>query len=75
VTGGDLAADYGGIGASAGVILSATGFTGSFASDFDNLIGGQLGSGSGVSDTGVPVPEPSSFILTALGLLALHRRN
>ena len=74
VTGGDLAPLYGGLGAAAAVILSETGFGGSFASDFDNLITGP-GSSPGVSNTGVPVPEPSSFMLMTLGLLALRRRN
>ena len=66
VTGGDAASLYG---TDAGVILSDAGFTGSFASNFDNG-----GIGAGVSDTipvPVAVPEPDALWLFGLGLLGL----
>jgi hypothetical protein len=81
VTGGDLAGLYGGIGATGGVILSETGFGGSFGMNFDNT-GGNPGWGAGVSDTGAgPIPEPSTILLftTGLGIIVsraiLHRRS
>lgn len=63
VTGGDLAGYFGGIGATGGVILSNAGFDGDFVNDFGNFFA--------ESDTGTPtstVPEPSTFILSVLGL-------
>lgn len=65
VTGGDLAGLYGELGA---VILSGTGFAGSFASDF--------GSGimQSVSDT-APVPEPSAALVFMLGALVVGKAS
>ena len=48
VTGGDAAGLFGPGG---GVILSDANFGGSFAVDWDNLIGGDPGTGAGVADT------------------------
>jgi len=67
VTGGDWASDIGPV---AGVILTDTDFGGSFASDFAN-------NGSGLSDTGTPVPLPATLPLLMLGcgwLYALRKR-
>ncbi len=71
VTGGDAAALYGSIG---GTILAFTGFTGSFATDFDNLQGGQAGTGGGMSD-GAAIPEPATAFLMLAGLLGLASRS
>ncbi len=76
VTGGSLAGLFGGSGATVGIILNAgnSTFTGSFMSDFDNLIGGVAGTGSGVSDT-APIPEPTTLLLAGLLVpFALRRR-
>jgi len=67
VTGGDAAALYGGGSIPGGIILSDSGFPGSFDSNFDNLVDGV---GSGVSDTGV-VPLPAAVWLFGSGLLGL----
>ena len=80
VTGGDAADAFGPIGAT---ILSGTGFGGSFAAAFDNLIFGLPGTGGGVADTADPpkIPEPGStglLMVTGLGmamLLAARRRR
>jgi hypothetical protein len=77
VTGGDAAGLYGGISTTGGIILSATGFTGDFASDFDNLIGGTPGTGSGVANV-APVPLPAAiwmFFSGLLGLMGLGQRR
>ena len=50
VTGGDAADIYGSIGGRGGVILSRTGFTGSFEENFDNKINELSGTGMGVID-------------------------
>ena len=71
VTGGDVAGLY--AGTSGGVILGATGFGGSFAADFDNLMFGMPGTGAGFGDTGVP--EPSTLSLLMLGLIATRLRR
>jgi len=68
VTGGDAAGLYGGI--PGGVILSATGFTGDFTTNFDNLISGIPGTGAAVSDV-APVPLPAAVWLFGAGLLGL----
>ena len=67
VTGGDAAGLYGAV--PAGVILSGTGFAGSFVGSFDNLSGGP-GTGSAVADV-APVPLPAAIWLFGVGLLGL----
>jgi len=70
VTGGSYASAYGSTG---GVILGApNGWTGSWASSFDN-VGGLTGYGlgEGVADTFSVVPEPSTALLLAMGISAL----
>lgn len=68
ITGGDAAGLFGGNGPGGGVIMSGTGFNGSFMEDFS--------SSSGVADTGV-VPEPATVWLIGSGLLlvGLGRRR
>ena len=76
VTGGDLADSYGGVGAAIGVILdinSSPGYSGDWTQSFDNLIGGQSGTGAGVANTATLVPAPG--VLAAWGLLAIGRRR
>ncbi|MBI1927243.1 PEP-CTERM sorting domain-containing protein [Candidatus Poribacteria bacterium] len=70
VTGGDAAGLYGSVG---GVILSSSGFGGSFATNFDNLGGLGPGNGNGVADV-APIPEPSTILLfmTGLGIVLGH---
>jgi hypothetical protein len=68
VTGGDAAGLY--ASAPGGIILSGTGFGGSFNVDFDNLIGGIQGTGSGAADV-APVPLPAAVWLFGAGLLGL----
>lgn len=64
VTGGEAAGLYGGIGATAGVIVTGSGFfSGDFTVDFD-------GSGFAAADT-QPVPEPSTVVLLLAGLCML----
>jgi hypothetical protein len=71
VTGGDLAGDFGGMGAMVGVILDindAGAFDGTFASSFSS-------SGSaGVSDTGIPEPTSITLLGSICGILVLRRR-
>ena len=55
----------------AGIILTQTGFGGSFMADFDNLASGVAGTGSGVSDT-APVPIPGTLLLLGSGLMGLN---
>ena len=72
VTGGDAAALYGGIGAQAGVILSNSGYSGSFA---QNFTGGAFQS---LADTFGPangVPLPGTLVLMLSGCLYLLRRR
>ena len=77
VTGGDAASLYGGGSIPGGIILSATGFTGDFTSDFDNLFSGNPGTGSGVANV-APVPLPAAvwmFGSGILGMIGLGRRR
>jgi hypothetical protein len=75
VTGGELAGPYfGGVGAQIGLILSGVGFTGSFGSNFDNLINGIPGTGSGVSDL-APLPAPGVLSLLGAALVFGPRRR
>lgn len=70
VTGGDAATLYGGIGAQAGVILSGSGYSGSFASAFSGV--------NGLSDTfGTSVPLPGTLLLMLSGssVLMFRRRK
>lgn len=69
VTGGDLASLYGDT--PGGVILGGnTGFAGSFAVGFDNLMSGIPGTGTGSSNA-APVPEPATGALVGLALAGL----
>ncbi len=64
VTGGDAAGDYGSVG---GILLSSTGFGGSFGSDFGN--------NTGVSDTAPPLPEPGLAVLLLPLIFGLFRAS
>ena len=72
VTGGTQAAAYGGIGGQVGVILNAVNwnnaFNGSFAADFEN-------GGLGTVDAFGQVPEPTGFLLLAIGGIPLLARR
>lgn len=73
VTGGDAAGLFG---STAGVILSNSGYTGSFGSAFDNASLGTPFLPAGQTDTfGVTVPEPGTLLLLAAGGLLLHGRR
>jgi hypothetical protein len=75
VNGGDLSALYGGAGAKTGVILSGTGFGGSFATSFNNLSFGIPGTGAGLSYTApvtAPIPEPATLLLMLGGSGAFY---
>jgi hypothetical protein len=74
VTGGDLAGIYGAPGFIPGIILSSTGFQGTFTDDFSNLDTTPQGTliedtGIGVADTAVP--EPATLFLLGSGLILL----
>lgn len=72
ITGGDAAGLYGGIGSTAGVILSQSGYSGSFASNFSSAPFG------GLADTfGIPqVDAPATLALMLLGgVLVCSRRR
>jgi len=62
VTGGDAAGLWGS--EPGGIILTGTGFGGSFGSDFSSAF-------AGTSDTGVVIPEPSTGLLFGVALLIL----
>ena len=54
------------------------GFDGDFDGDFDNLISGIPGTGSAVSDTGIPVPAmpaPGTLALFCLAGVGRRRRR
>ena len=64
ITGGSLAPVFG---AQVGLILEAhSTFNGSFASNFNNLLGDTPGTGSGTSDVAPVIPEPSTKFLVVL---------
>jgi hypothetical protein len=76
VTGGQLAGDFGGLGATVGVILNADGstFTGDWTLDFNNN-GGNPGFGLGVADTAF-IPAPAGLaVLLGAGFCAGRRRR
>lgn len=75
LTGGDAAGLYGAD--PIGVILAQSGFDGSFAKDFDNLINGSSGTGTGLSDTApvIPLPGTGLLALVGAGLVGLFRRR
>lgn len=75
ITGGELEADYGGVGAVAGVIMDmgGNGYV-DFTQSFDNLIGGQAGTGAGISDT-APIPGPSALAVLLAGCAFASRRR
>lgn len=85
VTGGNVASDFGGIGAVCGVNLFAdfsgnnghdTPFTGTWGGSFNNLYNSGAGTGNGSADI-FRVPEPSSILLTSVGValcMAARRR-
>ena len=75
ITGGELAPLFMEQGNTVGVILSGTGFGGSFNSDFDNLIGGIPGTGFAVSDVAVLIPAPGALALLVLAGVAARRRR
>lgn len=74
VTGGDAAGLYGGVGSTAGVILSQSGYTGSFASSFSSAPFGGLADTFGQQQT---VDAPGSFVLLLMSgaLVACGRRR
>ncbi|MGH0037745.1 MAG: PEP-CTERM sorting domain-containing protein [Myxococcota bacterium] len=68
ITGGDLAPLYGA--GPGGIIVGDSGFGGSFASDWDNLIASTPGTGFGVADV-APVPEPGTLSLLGASLAGI----
>ena len=70
ITGGSLAPVFG---AQVGLILEAhSTFNGSFAANFNNLLGGTPGTGSVTSDVAPVIPEPSTnFLVVLAGCLLL----
>lgn len=68
VTGGDAAPLFGGIGGTAGVILSQSGYTGSFGANFTSGPFQALADTFGVQ---AAVPEPATLTMFLLGLLGL----
>jgi len=66
VTGGDAAELFGP--GRIGVILSESGFDGTFSSNFDNLIAQFPGTGDGFADVAPVVPLPGSLWLSLAGI-------
>lgn len=75
VTGGDAAGLYGGVGASAGVILSQSGYTGSFAGNFSSAPFGGLADTFGQRVAGVPLPGTLWLMLLGGSWLLFSRRR
>ena len=75
ITAGDAANLYGGVGTTVGIIMGSTGFSGTFAQDFDNLMFSMPGTGAGYSDTCSLTPEPTSLALLLLALPAVRLRR
>ena len=75
ITAGDAADLYGGAGTTVGIIMGSTGFSGTFAQDFDNLMFSMPGTGAGYSDTCSLTPEPTSLALLLLALPAVRLRR
>jgi hypothetical protein len=77
VSGGSLSTEYGGPGAEFGVLLDANipgGYSGDWTEDFDNRVGGQPGTGTGVANI-APVPGASALPLLALAGLVCSTRS
>jgi hypothetical protein len=70
VTGGDLAPSFSLAGGGLiGVIMgTGTAYSGDWSADYDNLIDGQSGTGSAVSDT-APIPAPGTVALAAVAVV------
>jgi len=75
LTGGDAAGLY--PSEPVGLILTQSGFSGAFASDFDNLQSGLPGTGNGLADLAPVVPLPGAGLLSLVGtgLICLTRRH
>ena len=73
ITGGDAAGLFGGAGSTAGVILSQSGYTGSFAADFSSAPFGGLADTFGTQ----AVDSPGTLALMFLGgvVVACRRRH
>jgi hypothetical protein len=77
VSGGSLAAAYGGLGAEVGVLLDANipgGYTGDWTLDFDNRVNGQSGTGNGVANA-APVPAPGVLSILCVAMMTGRRRR
>lgn len=77
VMGGDLAAVYGGVGSTVGVIMdiNGQGYSGNWTQSFNNRISGIPGTGNGVANV-APLPTPGTIALLALaGLCGARRRR